>query len=59
MTTREWHEADQDDADRVRAWPTRFGPSAVHWYVSLLIEKDEEIIALKAIIARMRGGVKP
>jgi hypothetical protein len=23
MTTREWHEADQDDADRVRAWPAQ------------------------------------
>jgi hypothetical protein len=23
MTTREWHEADQDDADRVRSWPAQ------------------------------------
>jgi len=23
VTTQEWHEADQDDADRVRAWPAQ------------------------------------
>jgi len=53
VTTQEWHEADQDDADRVRAWPAQDAqePSDDRYYVSLLIEKDQEIAELKSLLA--------
>jgi len=45
VTTQEWHEADQDDADRVRAWPAQDAQ---------MPPNDSDVAYLRAEIAALK-----